>query len=457
MPPTESRFFRKNFILGIATGASINLGMALLDPLTILPVFVSKLGGSAAMVGLVSALHGIGWFLPQVVASRLAETRRYLINLYRILTTVRAITLSGVVLCVFFIDSREIGLFLTVFVTSLFLAHLAGGLSAVPFLEITSKTIPVTIRGNFFGTRRLIGGIVGILAGVVVGMVLDENSERMYMSGAAFDFVESTIRRAGLLGHEFPFNYGILFLAGWFFMTLGGLIFSFASEEPAEKVETRARMLDTFRSGFRLFRTDSNYRRFFWARTFWQFTAMAFPFYVGFAYKDLGLSESLVGLFLSVWIGAGVFSNYLWGKLLDKKGNRIVFLITAAGSILPPLIVLILDRFALPVDGAGSGWLLAVMCGTFFLNGFIRSGRIISNITYLLEFAPVDKRPLYVGFMNTFSFPFMFTPLLGGVILQMTGNTVLFGASLLFALANLVICLRLPEPREFVKPDELLS
>ena len=63
-------------------------------------------------------------------------------------------------------------------------------------------------------------------------------------------------------------------------------------------------MLDTFRSGIRLFRTDRNYRRFFWARTFWQFTAMAFPFYVGFAYKDLGLSESLVGLFLSVWIGA---------------------------------------------------------------------------------------------------------------------------------------------------------
>ena len=202
MPRTESRYFRKNFLLGIATGASINLGMALLDPLTILPVFVSKLGGSAVMVGLVSALHGIGWFLPQILASRLAETRRYLINLYRILTTVRALALSGVVLCVFFIDSRQLGLFLTVFVSSLFLAHLAGGLSAIPFLEITSKTIPVTIRGKFFGTRRLIGGIGGILAGVVVGMVLDEQSERVHMSGAIFDFVEAAIRHAGLLEPE---------------------------------------------------------------------------------------------------------------------------------------------------------------------------------------------------------------------------------------------------------------
>lgn len=456
MPPNESRYFRKNFLLGIATGALINLGMALLDPLTILPVFVSKLGGSAAMVGLVSALHGIGWFLPQILASRLAETRRYLLNLYRILTTVRALALSGVVLCVFFIDSQELGLFLTVFVLSLFLAHLAGGLSAVPFLEITSKTIPVTLRGKFFGTRRLIGGIAGILAGVIVGMVLDEHSEGLYMDGAIFDVLESAIRRAGLLGHEFPINYGILFLFGWFFMTLGGAIFGFASEEPAEKVETSARMLDTFRSGIRLFRTDSNYRRFFWTRTLWQFTAMAFPFYVGFAYQDLGLSDSLVGLFLSVWIGAGVFSNYFWGKLLDSKGNRIVFQLTAAGSIIPPVVVLVLDRFVPPAGGAGSGWLLAVMCGTFFLNGFIRSGRIISNITYLLEFAPPDKRPLYVGFMNTFSFPFMLTPLLGGVLLQMTGTTVLFGTSLLFALANMVICLRLPEPREALKPDEMM-
>ncbi|MDH3215515.1 MAG: MFS transporter, partial [Candidatus Krumholzibacteria bacterium] len=173
----NGKYFRRNFILGVVTGALINVGMAFLDPVTVLPVFVSRLGGSAAVIGFVSALHGVGWFLPQIFASRLAETRSRLINLYRTVTLIRVLAFAAVVCTVFLLDTENASVMLPVFVLMLLVAHLAGGFSAIPFLEITSKTIPVTSRGRFFGTRRVIGGALGVVAGILVGLILDSTDE----------------------------------------------------------------------------------------------------------------------------------------------------------------------------------------------------------------------------------------------------------------------------------------
>ncbi|MEE9271142.1 MAG: MFS transporter [Candidatus Krumholzibacteria bacterium] len=447
MTAPRSRYFRRNFTLGVITGALINLGMAFLDPFIVLPLFISKLGGSATLIGLVSALHGVGWFFPQVFASRLAETRRFLMPMYRGISLFRILSLAGAALIVLTVDPEHTGLFLTGFLGLLFLAHLAGGFSAIPFLEVTSKTIPVTIRGRFFGTRRLIGGSAGIGVGVLVGLVLNRREENLWMSGPFFDLLGPVAARLGLLGREFPSDFGILFLLGAGCMTLGMLAFAFAGEPPAVAVQESARLLDHLRAGFKLIRRDANYRLFYLVRICWQFTAMTFPFYAVYAFTDLEFSENTVGLFLSLWLGAGVLSNYIWGKILDRSGNKSVLLATAILSALPPAVVLVVDGMIRHSLEPASVKLLLVISTTFLVNGFIRSGRVISNITYLLEFAPENKRPLYVGFMNSFSFPFMLSPLLGGVILQVFDIRILFSISLAFALLNMVLSTGLKEPR----------
>jgi hypothetical protein len=50
--------------------------------------------------------------------------------------------------------------------------------------------------------------------------------------------------------------------------------------------------------------------------------------------------------------------------------------------------------------------------------------------------------------MNSFTFPLMLSPLVGGLILNLFGITALFGISLGFALADFLLCTRLHEPRE---------
>ncbi|HEU4363947.1 MAG TPA: MFS transporter, partial [Candidatus Krumholzibacteria bacterium] len=84
---------------------------------------------------------------------------------------------------------------------------------------------------------------------------------------------------------------------------------------------------------------------------------------------------------------------------------------------------------------------------TFLLNGFVRSGRFVANHTYLLESAPPDRRPLYIGFMNSLSFPFMLSPIFGGIVAETLGYSALFAMGALAAIANTVASTQLAEPR----------
>jgi MFS family permease len=448
MESSDTKNYKRNYLLGIGNGTLVNFGMAFVDPFTVLPVFIARMGGSSLLVGLVSALYGAGWFLPQVFVSGMVESRRRVMGIYRQMAVLRILTFAAATLTIFLVSPQKPALFLTLFITGLLLTNIGAGIAGIPFLEITSRTIPTIRRGRFFGLRRFIGGVLGIGAGVFVGIILNENTSAVGASGWIAGTAHSIAGSLNLVGHDFPVNYGILFLLGGFLISIGILLFCFVEEVPAKVVHQPRRLLEHLTTGFSIIRSDANYRLFYLVRICWQFSAMAFPFYSTFAVGDLGFSESTVGVFVSLWVGSGVISNVIWGRILDRKGNKLVLIITAGLSIIPPITGLALDYLH-----AGSGpvrssaFVFAMIASTFFINGLIRSGRFISNITYLLEVAPEDKRPLYVGFMNSFTFPLMLSPVIGGLILTLAGIRVLFLASVCFAVANLILSSRLREPR----------
>jgi predicted MFS family arabinose efflux permease len=201
----------------------------------------------------------------------------------------------------------------------------------------------------------------------------------------------------------------------------------------------------TLADGAAMLRRLPDSRTFLMMRVFYQLTAMAFPFYSTFAYLRLGFSQASVGVFVSIWVGAGVLSNLVWGRLLDSRGNRVVFVTTAALSVLPPLAMVGLESGRL---GGGAGLAaFSILASTFLANGSVRAGRFVANNTYLLESAPPDRRPLYVGFMNSLSFPFMLSPVVGGIVVETLGYAALFAIAAVAASANLVASLRIAEPR----------
>jgi MFS family permease len=439
---------KRNYTLGILNGTLVNFGLAFIDPFTVLPVFITRLGGSSFLIGLSTAAYSAGWFLPQVFVARYAGARPFVLGIYRAMSVFRIAAWVCVITVVFTVDVAFSQLFIWMVIACLFINTVCAGIAGIPFLEVASKTIPVQRRGSFFGLRRLSGGLLGILAGVIVAVVLGGHSSATWTSGWLYGTVEKAVGAAGLLGHRFPYNYGVLIVIGAVLSAIGLLLFGLIREPAATVTHPVPTLREHLSRGFSLLKKHDNYRLFFLVRVSWQFTSMAFPFYSAYAYKTLGFSESSVGVFVSIWVGSGVLSNYLWGKLADSRGNRIVLVVTALISLAPPLMILLLTRGSAGVsEGGPSQTVFWVVASTYLINGFARSGRFITNMTYLLEFAPEDNRPLYVGFMNSLSFPFMLSPALGGVVVQVFSFETLFTLSMGFAAINVVLSARLIEPR----------
>jgi MFS family permease len=262
--------------------------------------------------------------------------------------------------------------------------------------------------------------------------------------------VESFAVAIGLAGREFPYDYGVLIIIGGVISAIGVIAYLFVDEPPAEHVAHRITLRRQFADGFRMLRSRPGYRNFLWMRVFYQMTAMCFPFYATFAYLRLGFTQASVGVFVSIWLGAGVLSNLVWGPLLDHRGNRVVFVSTAAMSVFPPIVILFLSAHMPSPSAVGGMGVFLVVASTFLLNGFVRAGRFIANHTYLLESAPAAGRPLYVGFMNSLTFPFMLSPILGGVIVDTLGYRTLFVVGGAAAIANLIASAKLSEPRRVV-------
>lgn len=454
---SPTKISRRNNTLGVMNGMLVNLGNAFVDPFTVLPVFIATFGGSSIVVGLVTAAFTAGWFLPQVFVAGIAQTRRRVLPIYTAAAAFRLIGFVGAGVSVFLIDPTHRGMMLACVIGGLALNALASGVAGVPFLEITSKTVPVNQRGAFFGGRRVMGGILGVFAGILIAAVLGGDPGALWANTSFYRAVKDLALTAHLAGHEFPYDYGILIIIGGLISATGVLSYLFVDEPPARHIAKPTPFRRQLTDGFAMLKSLPDYRAFLWMRIFYQLTAMCFPFYATFAFTQLGFSQASVGVFVSIWMGAGVLSNLIWGPLLDKRGHRIVFMSTAAISVVAPVVILLL-AWLRPHAQEAPG-VFAVVALTFLLNGFVRAGRFIANHTYLLEVAPRERRPLYIGFMNSMTFPFMLSPILGGAIVSLFGYRTLFVIGGLSAIVGWFISIKLSEPRHTapVEDDEIIS
>jgi MFS family permease len=437
----------------------VNLGSAFVDPFTVLPVFITTLGGSSVLVGFVTAAYTAGWYLPQVYVAGIAQTRRRVLPIYARAAAFRFLGFMGAGASVFWIDPMHRSTVLACVIGGLALNAFASGVAGIPFMEITSKTVPVKQRGAFFGGRRVMGGMLGIFAGILIAAILGGDPGAIWARTSFYRWVKELALDAGLAGRAFPYDYGVLIIIGGVIAITGVISYLFVKEPPATHVAQAVPFRRQLADGFAMLKSIPGYGTFLWMRMFYQLTAMCFPFYATFAYVQLGFSQATVGVFVSIWLGAGMLSNLVWGPLLDRRGNRIVFVSTAAMSVVPPIVILLLSARRPPGPAAATAvTVFIVVASTFLLNGFVRAGRFIANHTYLLESAPRERRPLYIGFMNSMSFPFMLSPILGGAIVSVFGYHTLFVVGGLAAIANCVASARLVEPRHAVAagPEDMI-
>jgi len=408
----SEKYFKRNFFLGVTNGILFNFAWAFTSGSTVLPLFISKLTSSSILVGLASTLEAVGWALPQMAVAAVTLHQKNQMPLYIKMAILRAIAFSLLAILVFFSKTGNPSYLLIFFFFLFSIYAFGGGVSGVSFTDVVGKTIPSNKRGSFFGMRMFFGGGLAALAGILIERIL-----RVY---------------------SFPKNFGVLFLIAAVIIIFALLSFSLVKEPPTKERPQKRKFKENVLLGLEILKKDRNLRMLLWTRVAIGSYVLGLPFYIIFAKKFLFIPTSIAGLFLSVQMVGYLSSNILWGRLSNNKSNRLVLFLSAICSAIPPFLLLlnILTKIPIYVYGA-----------IFFFLGATMSGMDMGYTNYLLEIAPEEKRPIYVGFLNTIVGPTIFLSALGGLIIQVSSFAFLYSLVFLISLVSIFLPLSLGTQR----------
>lgn len=436
LPAPSARLSRRNFVLGVINGSMNQFSGSLVDPGTVLAVFMIDLmpGRYGVLwLGLLTSLINAGWFWPPVLlASRMAVTARRQ-PYYYVSAGLRIGMAFGLWAAVALVrGGNPVLLFVLICVLQLAQSS-AGGIGIIPFFATVTETIPANWRGKFFGARMFIGSALSFGAGAYVTHLLAARGDALWD------------------------GYVRLFLLAAIFGSSGWIAWSLA-REPEHRVERRRFSTRVqFIRGLRRYHRDANFRRLIRLRVFSGFTmSLAFPFVVPYALHNGLAPKEAAGAFLAANVIGRTASNVIWSHISDTVGNRRVMMIAGFLTLLLPVALLltpVLPHLPFPWGGTLAPTLQAAyVLLIFLLIGAVGSGMDVGQTNYLLELAPPSKITTYLSFHYAVGVPTSFAPLVGALVIGAGGHYTLgFALTVVLGVAALVNTCNMAEVRGLVR------
>lgn len=422
--PTSARLdgiARRNYWYALLNGAAVQLGMNVTAPGMVLTVFLRQLGASKALVGALPSVRFAGWYLPQLLVAGWVESRRRRIPAALAMEAIRGSTYVLLAFLTGLWASSRPGWLVGAFLALFTLTRLAAGTGAVIRLDLIGRLVASQRWTAFFAYRNLAGGVMGFLAGWLVRLVLDE--------------------RYGL---PFPTNYASLFLLSALAFGFGLACFSRLQESEHKQVARTVSLREQLRRVPAFLRENPQFGRYVLLRTWLRLGSIATPFYAVYATEVLRAPASIVGFYISCATLARIFSNPVWSRAGQRRGN--VFL-TRAGTLLALLAPLL--ALVIPLLGRALDWPLtpsAYLFGLLFAcQGFGNSAAQVGLTSFLLDLAPHAERPSYIGAVNTILGVISFIPIVGGTLIDLLGYELVFLLAVAFILAALLVSRGLSE------------
>jgi MFS family permease len=406
------KHLKYNLLVNLIDGVFFGLGWGFGSMGTILPLFVSRMTNSALLIGLIPAIHGVAWQLPQLfLANRLARLRHYR-PLVMLLTLHERLPYLGLALVAFFLFA--LGPVPALILTFLLLLWqgIGSGLTANPWQSMVAKIIPSDWRGTFFGAQAALANVAISLTSVAAGFILDRMSDRV-------DFALCFVLAALGMG------VSMLFL---------GL-----TREPVDNEKSIPERLPLpWRDWLDILRRDRNFSAFLAVRFLSSFATMGFAFYIVYGLRRFDMDEVTAGFLTAALTVTQTIGNAVMGWLGDRFGHRAMLI---AGS------------FAVTVSSL-LAW--AAQSITWLYPVFVLAG--LANVAYwtigmaiTAEFGTEETRPTYIGLSNTLVAPAtIVAPLIGGWVADAVGFETTFMISAvggLVIVALLFWLVRDPRPR----------
>jgi hypothetical protein len=410
---------RRNYSLGILNGIFNRLGMNLTHPSLVLSVFVRALGGSNALVGLLSTIRFGGWFLPQFLAASWIQPFQRKSPIAVALEIVRILIYGVLGVLTYILSLSYPRLLLLIFFVLFTFSRLTTGSGALARLDAIGKVVSPLRRASFFATRNFWGGALVFGAGFLVRYLLDPNH-----------------------GPSFPLNFTLLFALSSCSFIAATLAFAQIKETPDDTEQPHHSLKAQLARAPALLKQNLAFRRYLLVRVLLNMTSLAEPFYPILALDVLGAPASMVGLYLSAMTLASILSNLLWQRVERARGVYFLLQISSLLTALTPLLAAVLPwlmrsvGFTVEQHGLLPAYLFT---DVFLLTGGSESGRAIGLMASLLGVAPDEERASYIGLVSTVLGVVSFLPILAGAIIDRIGfEPIFFAAAGLLLLGHLV-------------------
>jgi MFS family permease len=414
MNPEETKNLRLNYIVNILDGGFFGFGIGFASFSTVLPLFVDRMVDSAILIGLISAVHVMGFQFPQLLMARSVSRLTRYKPMVMWMTIHERVPFLGLALIALFYN--RLGPTPAVILTFAMLIWqgLGAGFTANAWQNMISKVIPSDYLATFFGLQSSASNLLASAGALMAGLLIDRQA--------------------------FPGSFAICFIIAFGMLVLSFISLGLTRESPHPVTVTAETQPPLWHSIREILLRDRNFSWFLVARTLVQFGTMAFSFYTVYAASRLLAGAYTVGVLTSVLMISQVIFNPLLGWIADRWSRKGLLEIGAVAIFASAMIA----RFAPSV-----GWMYAVMILTAVANTAFWT----ITMAMTLQFGEEQDRPTYVGMANTLIAPAtIIAPLFGGWLADTRGYSATFlFAGLAGLLSVLVFHFFVKDPRKLRK------
>jgi MFS family permease len=385
----------------------------LINPALVLTWFLSELGASVVVIGLLAPISMVAGYVAQLLGASYMQRQSRKMPAYRRMAALRVMCWALMVAAVLLLGRERPSLLLVLFLLVYVAYSMLRGASGLAFQDIVGKTIPPQRRGRFFGWRQFTGGLLALAGSVLVSRILGDQS-----------------------GLTFPTSYAAIFAIAGMAGMIGHICFALILE-PDTAGSPQLPFAKCVGRMWGILRHDGSFRLFALFVCTLLFSTAAMPFYSLFAKEQLSAPSATAGTYLGAFTAGLVGSTLPWGRLNDRAGSRVLLLVAGLLSVVPPVLPLLLNR----------GMSNSVFVLVFAVLGSARTAFEIGYMSFVLDAAPVAHRVLYVTLASSVVGVVHLLLMAGGFVAAQWGIRTVFASSAASALLSVLLIRGVQEPR----------
>ena len=407
--PEVVKHIKRNFFANILDAGFWFFGDSFVAAYTILPVFMSTLTDSPILIGMIPALEGAGWFLPQLFLAKHLESKNRRLPLVLKLGIFDRVPYLFLALGAYLVLKLDQKVAIVLFLLFYGIKVFSSGLVALPWQELIATVIPVSHRGRYWGFSLILGKLLGMFGAIIAGLMLAKIT--------------------------YPLNYAYMFLVGFICVAIS-YIFLSLNIEPDINRQTFAKTINVWGRIKVILDANKNFAVFLVNRGFVFLSFMGLGFVTVYGIEKFHLPISYSAIFTAVMLIAEIVGFGIWGTIGDKDGYKRVIEVCNLFLIVGLVALLFVDSI----------WGLYIVFGII---SFAHSGEFIADQNIAMEFGKEADRPTYIGMSKTLIGPFLLVaPIIGGGIVKLWGYKSMFLTALIISMiAFVIIKFFVEEPR----------